>query len=130
MSQLDQVGDGIYRISMFNPQIGITFNQFLIDDERPALIHTGTHPMFDDVHKAISKMLDPAKLQFVIVPHFEADECGGMERFLSEAPGSVLVASELGAGVNLAHWNYRGPVKGMRDGTALEIGRLRRARFV
>jgi flavorubredoxin len=32
---------GIYRISAVDPEAGITFNQFLIDDERPTLIHTG-----------------------------------------------------------------------------------------
>jgi flavorubredoxin len=35
------------------------------------------------------------------------------------------VASELGAGVNLAHWNYQGAVKGMRDGDVLDLGRHR-----
>ena len=30
--------DGIYRIATFLPDAGITFNQFLIDDERPALV--------------------------------------------------------------------------------------------
>ena len=32
---------GIYRISRVAKLYGITFSQFLIDDERPTLIHTG-----------------------------------------------------------------------------------------
>jgi flavorubredoxin len=66
---------------------------------------------------------DPKRLAHVVLGHFESDECGGMDRFLAEAPNSVLVASELGAGVNLGHWNYQGPVKGMRDGDVLDLGR-------
>ena len=123
MSQVDQVGDGIYRISMFNPQIGITFNQFLIDDDQPALIHTGTHHMFDDVYAAISKVLDPKTLKYVIVPHFEADECGGMGRFVKEAKDSTLGCSEVGAAVNLSGWDYVGPVKGVRDGDKIDLGK-------
>jgi hypothetical protein len=48
-----------------------------------------------------------------------------MDRFLVDAPSSVLVASELGATVNLAHWGYTGAIKGMRDGDGLDLGRHR-----
>ena len=37
---ITEITDGIYRISGFDSAYGITFNQFLIDDERPMLIHT------------------------------------------------------------------------------------------
>jgi flavorubredoxin len=52
-----------------------------------------------------------------------------MDRFLAEAPGSVLVASEIGAAVNLSHWGYKGAVQGMRDGDRLELG-AHRLRFL
>ena len=61
--------------------------------------------------------------------HFESDECGGMDRFLAEAPQAVLVASELGANVNLNRWGCQCPVKGMRDGTTLDLGE-RQLRFL
>ena len=54
MAQVDQVAPGIYRISTLNEETQFQFNQFLIDDERPALIHTGTFPMYEDVHKAVA----------------------------------------------------------------------------
>jgi hypothetical protein len=34
-TRIDPITDAIYRISTWAPQAGITFNQFLIDDERP-----------------------------------------------------------------------------------------------
>ena len=43
-AQIDEIADGIYRISTFVPEVGpdgFTFNQFLIDDEQPLLFHTG-----------------------------------------------------------------------------------------
>jgi flavorubredoxin len=39
--QISEVSDGIYRISEYNEVYGITYNQFLINDEKPMLIHTG-----------------------------------------------------------------------------------------
>ena len=38
--EISEIGNGIYRISGFDDAFGITFNQFLIDDEQPTLIHT------------------------------------------------------------------------------------------
>ena len=125
MAQVDQVADGIYRISSFVPQKRLSFNQFLIDDERPALVHTGTYPMYDEVRAAVAQVLDPARLAYVVVPHFEADECGGMGRFVAEAPEAVLVCSAVGARINLWQWDYAGPVLGVEDGDAVELGRHR-----
>jgi flavorubredoxin len=129
MRRIDEVADGIFRISAFEPQVGITFNQFVILDDRPALIHTGTHPWYDSVRQAVAELVDPAKLAYVVVPHFEADECGGMGRFVREAPRSVLACSEVGYGINLSAWDYGGPVQGMRDGGVIELGK-RRLRFL
>jgi flavorubredoxin len=129
MTRVDAVGDGIYRIGTWWPEYGITVNQFLIDDDRPTLVHTGTYQSYDAVRKAVSQVIDPKRLAYVVVPHFEADECGGMDRFVAEAPDAVLVCSEVGAGINLSGWNYRGPVLGVRDGHVIETGR-RRLRFL
>jgi hypothetical protein len=43
-TQIDEIADGIYRLSTFVPDVGptgFTFNQFLIDDDEPLLFHTG-----------------------------------------------------------------------------------------
>jgi hypothetical protein len=43
LTTLDEIADGIYRISTFVPEIGpdgFTFNQFLLDAEEPLLYHT------------------------------------------------------------------------------------------
>jgi flavorubredoxin len=127
--RIDEVATGIYRIGEFNPDYGITMNQFLIVDERPALVHTGTHPMYDGVRKAVAEIIDPKRLEFVVVPHFEADECGGMGRFVREAPRSTLLCSEMGAAINLSGWDFAGPFKGMRDGSVIELGK-HRLRFI
>jgi glyoxylase-like metal-dependent hydrolase (beta-lactamase superfamily II) len=108
MAQISEIVDGIYRICIPPTRdVPISFNQFLIDDERPTLIHTGFYESYDAVRAAVAEVLDPKRLAYVVLGHFEADECGGMDRFHADAPASVLVASELGADVNLAHWGYR-----------------------
>jgi flavorubredoxin len=126
MAEVDEIVDGVYRICSLPPgDYPVGFNQFLIDDELPTLVHTGFYDSYERVREAVAHVLDPASLAYVVLGHFESDECGGMDRFLAEAPRSTLVASALGADANLAHWGYRGPVKGMRDGDLLELGRHR-----
>lgn len=122
MATVNQVADDIYRISVMTPDAPISFNQFLIDDEQPALIHTGMFPMYDQVREAIAEVLDPAHLRYVVIGHFESDECGGMDRFVAEAPQSELVCSAVGAYVNLEQWAYDGAVRGVRDGDRIDLG--------
>jgi flavorubredoxin len=128
-TRIDHIAGGVYRIATWVPAAGITFNQFLIDDERPALIHTGMHELYEAVRHAIAEVLDPARLQIVALLHFEADECGGMNRFLAQAPSSTLACSALSAGVNLAGWDYRGKVQGFSDDEVLDLG-AHRLRFL
>jgi flavorubredoxin len=74
------------------------------------------------VRSAVAQVLDPKRLAYVVIGHFESDECGGMRRFMEEANDCVLVASDIGSEVNHMHWDYEGPVKGMQDGEVLDLG--------
>jgi flavorubredoxin len=124
MTRIDEIVDGIYRISTtLEINGGFQFNQFLIDDERPALVHTGMHQMYEGVRDAVAQVLDPGKLEYVILLHFEADENGGMDRFLEGAPDSTLACSALSNDLNLSGWNYAGRVEGRRDGEVIDLGR-------
>ncbi len=126
MAQIDEIVDGIYRISTPpDASVPITFNQFLIDDEAPVLVHTGVHQAYDGIRKAIGEVLDPARLAYVVLLHFEGDECGGMERFMAEAPNAQLVGSDMSAILSLTSFgaDFVDRVKGVRDGDTIETGR-------
>src|ERR671915_765959 len=102
MARVDEIVDGIYRIctTVQLPDTDFQFSQFLIEDDRPALIHTGMYGLYEGVRDAIAEVLDPGKLEYVILLHFEADETGGMDRFLEGAPNCTLACSALSAILN------------------------------
>ena len=55
-ANVDQISDGIYRISTFIPDIGptgFTLNQFLVDAEEPLLYHTGMRQLYLLVREAV-----------------------------------------------------------------------------
>ena len=122
-TRIDQIVGGIYRISTMTETYGITFNQFLIDDEQPTLVHTGDHFMYDNIRAAIREVLDPATLANLVLLHWEGDENGGMDRFMTEAPAAELVGSALSIQLNAASFGVDTTrVRSYTDGERLELG--------
>ncbi len=119
---MDHVAGGIYRISIWAPETGLTFNRFLIDDDAPTLIHTGRHDDYDAVVAAVEQVLDPARLANIVLLHWEGDENGGMDRFMTRAPDSQLVGSALSIALNAAGFGVHERTKGVRDGEVLVLG--------
>jgi flavorubredoxin len=122
-TRIDQIDGGIYRISTMTAPYGITFNQFLIDDEQPTLVHTGEYGVYENIRKAIREVLDPATLANIVLLHWEGDENGGMDRFMQEAPEALLVGSALSIQLNAPGFGVTHRVHGFMDGERLELGR-------
>lgn len=102
-TEISEIKDGIYRISGFVDDYGITFNQFLINDERPTLIHTGPIGMYDQIEEKLKEVIPLEKLANVAFLHFESDEWGGMA-FLKQ-PKVKLLCSDLSSKLNLTGWH-------------------------
>src|ERR671915_2266864 len=100
--QISEISDGIYRIAGFNNTFGITYNQFLVDDRQPMLIHTGPMGMYKKIEEKIKEVIPLQKLAYVAFLHFESDEWGGMA-FL-ESADAELVCSDLSSKLNLTGW--------------------------
>jgi flavorubredoxin len=122
-TRIDHLTGGIYRISTFVPDYGITFNQFLIDDERPTLIHTGEYGSYEAIRQAVAKVLDPARLAYIALLHWEGDENGGMDRFMKEAPQAELVGSALSIQLNARGFGVTSRVHGFQDRQTLSLGK-------
>jgi len=101
--KITEIKDGIYRIAGFVDTYGITFNQFLVDDERPILIHTGPIGMYKKIEDKVKEVIPLQKLTYVAFLHFESDEWGGMA-FLDSADAK-LVCSDLSSKLNLTRWH-------------------------
>ena len=101
----------------------------LIDDKRPALRHTRVYGMYDAVRDAVAEVLDPGTLEYVILLHFEADECGAIDRFLEAAPGSAPACCAASVQLNPSGWNYHGSVEGHQHGEVIDLGE-RKLRFM
>jgi flavorubredoxin len=126
MAQVDHIVDGIYRIATPpDANVPISFNQFLIEDEAPVLVHTGVHQTSEATRDAVAEVLDPASLAYIVLLHFEGDECGGLELFMDLAKNAQLVGSDMSAILSLTAFGFAcaDRVKGVREGDVIETGR-------
>jgi flavorubredoxin len=125
-TNVHEIANGIYRISVPVPPSaipgGFTFNQFLIVDESPLLFHAGPKAMFPLVRTAVDHVLGSAeKLRYVGFSHFESDECGALNEWLSVAPRAEAVCSQTAAMVSVSDFAIR-PPRGLADLEELSLG--------
>ncbi len=99
---ISEITDGIYRIFGCSNESAITFNQFLINDEKPMFIHTGPIGMYKNIEEKIKEIIPLQKLAYVSLLHFESDEWGGIT-FL-ESADAKLVCSDLSSKLNMTGW--------------------------
>jgi flavorubredoxin len=123
-TSIDEIAPGIYRISTPMPTLpgGFTFNQYLIDDEKPMLFHTGPRRMFPLVREAIAAVTPPSRLRYLGFSHFEADECGALNEFLALAPNAEPVCGQIAAMVSVDDVADRKALA-LGDGESLSLGR-------
>src|SRR2546430_9861239 len=107
MADVHEIADGIFRIATFIPEANITFNQFLIADEKPLLFHTGQRLLFPLTLEAVRQVIDPSRLRYISWSHLGADESGALNEVLPITPHAAPVHSELGIVVNVNDFAIR-----------------------
>lgn len=122
-TRIDEVADGIYRIStpVVTPAGGFSFNQYLVVDEQPLLYHSGPRRMFPLVREAIASLMPVAELAFVGFSHFESDECGALNPLLALAPEAQPLCGAVNAMINGDTFDR--PPRVLGDGETLSLGR-------
>jgi flavorubredoxin len=124
MTTITEIAPDIFRISTHIGDLDLQFNQFLVRDREPLLYHTGMKAMFGVVREAVAKVIDPATLRWIGFSHFEADECGALNEFLSIAPGAQPLCSFVAAMVSVNDFAVR-PARGLQDGEVVTTGARR-----
>jgi flavorubredoxin len=117
-----EIAADVFRISISPPGAPVSFGCFLIRDEAPAMVETSFRGLYPLVHDAVRRLVDPATLRYLLVPHFEMDECGSLNQFLAAAPHAEPVCSPVGALVALPDFAERAP-RVLGHGETLSLGR-------
>jgi len=106
----------------FGLQNGTTYNSFLIQGEQIALVDT-SHEKFRQLYLDILVgLIDPAKLDYLIISHTEPDHSGLVKEILALAPQVTVVGSKVAIQF-LENWLHQ-PFKQriVKNGERLDLG--------
>jgi flavorubredoxin len=123
-TRINEIADGIFRLSTFIPQVpptGLAFNQFLIRGDEPLLFHTGMRGLFPLVREAVAKVMPVETLRWISFGHYEADECGSMNDWLAAAPNAQIAHGMTAVGVSLNDMADRAP-RMLKHGEVVDLG--------
>jgi len=102
---------------------GSTYNAYLIEDERPALIDTVKERCFEEMAGRIRRIMDPAKIRFIVSNHTEMDHSGAIDRLLRLCPNAEVVCSPKGEEGLKRHYKKEWKFKVVDSGDTLDLGR-------
>jgi flavorubredoxin len=118
---IDEVTAGIYRISTYITEAEFSVNQYLIEAEQPLLFHCGMRGLFPLVSAAVTKVMPVSRLRWLSFGHWEADESGAMNDWLTAAPQAQVAVGTVGCMISVNDLAIR-PPQPLEDGAVLDLG--------
>lgn len=102
---------------------GSTYNSYLIKDKKTVLIDTVWEPLTDRFLENLTEVIDPSKIDYVVVNHAEPDHSGALPVIMEYAPNATVIVSKRGLDSVKRHyykdWNF----KVVSTGDKINIGK-------
>ncbi|MEH2400537.1 diflavin flavoprotein [Nostoc sp.] len=114
----------------FGLRNGTTYNSFLIQGEKVALVDT-SHRKFEQLYlEILVGLIDPTKIDYLIISHTEPDHSGLVKNILQLAPSITIVGAKVAIQFleNMVHQ----PFKSMqvKSGQLLDLGKGHQLEFI
>jgi len=101
----DCSGSGICWVGALHPDLrlfdiimyaknGTTYNSYLIRDEKIAVIDTVKEKFAEPYVEHIKELIDPKKIDYIIMQHNEPDHSGSLAALLEAAPQATIVCAK------------------------------------
>ncbi|MDF2880859.1 MAG: lactamase [Clostridiaceae bacterium] len=102
---VEKIKDNIYWVGVKNPELrvfdiimetkrGTTYNSYLIDDDKVAIIDTVKNGYFDEFKENIKSIIGERKVDYIIVQHTELDHSGSLVELIKMYPEAKVIASK------------------------------------
>ncbi len=104
-------------------QRGTTYNAFLIMDEKIVLVDTVKAHKFEEMVARIRRIVDPAKIDYIISNHVEMDHSGSIAKLLELAPNAKVLTSTRGQKGLARHYKGAFDTEVVESGSTLNIGK-------
>lgn len=104
-------------------QRGSTYNAYLIMDEKITLVDTVKYYLCDEMLERIARIVDPAKIDYIVSNHVEMDHSGSIPMVKDVAKNATVLTSPKGLEGLQAHFKRDLNFKVVKTGDALNIGK-------
>ncbi|MBM4400393.1 MAG: FprA family A-type flavoprotein, partial [Crenarchaeota archaeon] len=108
---------------------GTTYNAYLIQDEKTALVDTVKHTFSNELLRNICEITDPEKIDYIIVNHVEMDHSSSLPVIAKQAKNAAIIASQRGKDAIIEHYGPDFNIQTVKTGDELKLGK-RTLRFV
>ena len=108
---------------------GSTYNAYLILDEKITLIDATKKTFSDEILSRISSIIDPAKIDYIVCNHLEADHSGSLDAIAQKCPNATIFVSQPNGLKNIAKFCGEHTYQGVKAGDSINIGK-RTLKFV
>lgn len=107
----------------YTTERGSTYNSYLIIDEKITLIDTVKHYLFDEFLERIKDVVDPSKIDYIIINHVEMDHSGSLPKILNFAKNAQIVTNPQGEKGLKLHYGENLNIKVIKTKDKLNIGK-------
>jgi flavorubredoxin len=101
---------------------GTTYNSYLVKSEKTALIDTVKAGFSQEMFSKIESIMDPSKIDYLIVNHVEMDHSGSIPLLMERVPGIQLVATDNGIKSLQRHFRREWPIRRVKTGDEISLG--------
>ncbi len=103
---------------------GSSYNAYLILDEKVTLIDTVKKPYKSEMMHHIRNIIDPQKIDYLVVNHVEMDHSGSLPEVVEEIRPEKIICSKMGHKALLQHFHRPDwPYEVMGSGDEMKIGK-------
>ncbi|HPM41391.1 MAG TPA: FprA family A-type flavoprotein, partial [bacterium] len=102
---------------------GVSYNAYVIDDEKPALVDTVKGVKFEAWLGKVRRVLSGREPAYVVVNHMEPDHSGSIRSLLEVFPRVAIVGNKKTAEFLERFYGIRENVKVVADGESLDLGK-------
>lgn len=102
---------------------GTTYNAFLIVDKKITLVDTVKRYSMDQLLTNIKEIVDPAKIDYIIVNHVEMDHTGCLPEMMDIVQPEKLICSAMGKKALLEHFHQKDwPYEVVKSNDQISLG--------
>jgi len=103
---------------------GTTYNAYLVMDEKIALFDTVKKPFKNDLIDCIGKIIDPGRIDYLVVNHVEMDHSGAVPDIVELVRPEKVVCSPMGKKALIDHYGRQDwPYHVVETGQTLKLGK-------